>query len=162
MFSPTARFVWAHLEFCTPRGQTQWFLLFQSFHKYFGVMQSFLPPLRPFQTPDGCSRLSYWCSVLSVLQWGAGVCERVDGLSQLWERVRHAVTSGRSVETGTTQSRSRRHPAATLWHLRPVRKIRSEWIGVFTSLMILSVCCCCRMHLGATAGQPGNGIVCRV
>jgi len=29
MFSTASRFVRAHLEFCTPRGQTQWFLLFR-------------------------------------------------------------------------------------------------------------------------------------
>jgi len=29
MFSTTARFVRAHLEFCIPWDQTQWFLLFQ-------------------------------------------------------------------------------------------------------------------------------------
>jgi len=29
MFSTTARFIRADLEFCTPRGQTQGFLLFQ-------------------------------------------------------------------------------------------------------------------------------------
>ena len=65
------------------------------------------------------------------VQRGAGMSERVDGVSQLWVWVRDPVTSRRRVEAGTAACWPGHHTATTRWHLRTCRETRRKWKRYF-------------------------------